>query len=107
MHHNVRPQLQRPLQIRRAIGVIHQQQRPLTVGNLGHCGNIDQAHIRVSRRFAIHQPGTRAYRRRQPLRPGQVNVGDFHAVARQPMMKIAEGAAINGFIDDQLIPWTE
>ncbi|MNT09296.1 hypothetical protein D3C72_1440740 [compost metagenome] len=73
------------------------------MSNFGDCGNIDQTHIRVGRRFAIHHAGPGADRRRQTLRAGQVYVSDFHTVARQSVMKITEGAAVNRLVNDQLV----
>ena len=104
MDNDIGTKLNRALQIRRAIGVIDDNFRPMFMGNLGNRFDIDQTHVRVGRGFEIDNLGLVGNRLFKLRRVGQINMGVLDAKLFQTMTEIGKCAAIQRAIDNDLIP---
>ena len=79
VHHEVRAQLQRPLEIRARKRVVHRQQRSGTPRHFGHRRQIHELQQRIRRRLHPDQPRVRPDRRREGRRRSRIGVVHLHA----------------------------
>ena len=103
MHHHVRAQRQRPLQVGRAIGVVDHHQRAGGLRAGGDLGDVDQPHVRVGRRLEVHQLGPARHRRVHCGQVGHVDVGHAHAEFADAVVQEGVGAAVHGLVDHDLV----
>ncbi|MNH22872.1 hypothetical protein D3C79_827450 [compost metagenome] len=94
MHHQVRPKLQRPLQIRRAVGVIDHHKHITALHCLDDGRYIHQLHVGIGRRFEVDHPRFAVNRRFQCLGIVKVDMVDLDSELADAMVQEREGAAI-------------
>ncbi len=94
VHHDIRAQVERVLQIRRHQTVIHREQSALPVGRFRQRGDIDDAQQRVGRRFNVHQPRLRRDQGREGLHVRGVAVTHVDPAAIEHLGERAVAAAV-------------
>jgi hypothetical protein len=103
MQHEVGAEFERALQIGRAIGVVDYRQGAVAAGDGAHCRDVHQAHVRIGRRLEEHHAGGRIDRGVEVGRIGEVDVSHLDAELRQAMVEVAEGAAVERLVGDDLV----
>mmetsp|Transcript_24183 Transcript_24183/g.77636 ORF Transcript_24183/g.77636 Transcript_24183/m.77636 type:complete len:379 (+) Transcript_24183:226-1362(+) len=82
VHHDVRTQVQRALEVGRHEGVVHHNQQVVLMGRLGHCLDVSDLERRVGWRLQPHQLGLGRHCRLQRRRVTQIHEGEVNVVRR-------------------------
>ena len=79
VHHDVRAQLERLLEIRRRESVVHHHQRASRACASLRCRNVVNQQPRIGRRLDPHQPRLRRDRRLHRVQVARIDLPDHHA----------------------------
>ncbi|MNP15170.1 hypothetical protein D3C76_1075160 [compost metagenome] len=107
MHHQVRPQFQRSLQVGRAVGVIDHHGDSVLVRKRCHGSDIGHLHVRVGRCFEVDHLGLPADRRFKRLQVSHVDMADLDPELTDAVVQKGKGAAVQSTPYQHLITWPQ
>ena len=94
VNHDVRPVFERPLEVAAGEGVVHHQDRPVLVAQLGQGGDVQDLQQRVRRRFDPDHPRFWGHEGGEADRRGVVGVTRRQSPRLEHLVQQAEGAAV-------------
>ena len=100
---DIRAPLERAEQVRRGEGVVDHQRDLVPFGDFSHFLERKHGDIRVAQRFAVDDLGVRADGALEVLRVGRVDEGDIDAEAREGVVELVVGAAVQPAAADDVV----
>ncbi len=103
MHHDVGAEVEGPQQVRRRHGVVNDQRHAVSMGDLGHRGDVGDVAQRIADGFDEHRLGARVDQAGERVRLAVVGKARVDAELRQRVREQVVGPAVQGAGRDDVV----